>query len=82
MHDVNKSPKSLAEKAQALVAAQPYFRGASYPIRIQTFEKVLVISGRVPSFYLKQVLQSELARLDGVERLVNRIEVDYAQLGS
>jgi hypothetical protein len=78
----SKSPRSLLERAQQLVATQPYFRGASYPITFQTFENVLVVSGRVPSFYLKQILQRELAQLDGVKRLENHVEVDYQRFGS
>ena len=36
---------------------------------------VLSISGRVPSYYLKQVVQSLLMEIDGVEQLVNDIDV-------
>lgn len=35
----------------------------------------LCIEGKVPSFYLKQAAQSLLQSLDGVERVVNRLEV-------
>jgi hypothetical protein len=36
---------------------------------------VLTINGELPSFYLKQMVQSLLRNLDGVERLENRIVV-------
>jgi hypothetical protein len=52
MHTV-KAPKSLVDRAYAIVAAQSYFRGACYPIQIENSEGVLVITGSVPSFYLK-----------------------------
>ena len=44
--------------------------------------RVLVVSGRVPSFYLKQLLQSTLGNLDGIDRVINEVNVDYAKLGS
>ena len=36
---------------------------------------VLVLNGRVPSFYLKQVAQEAVSHLDEVLQVVNRIEV-------
>ena len=36
---------------------------------------VLTLEGRVPSFYLKQVLYSFLMRIDGVERLDDQVDV-------
>ena len=73
--------ESLEERARALIEVQPYFRGAKYPIALKSFEKVLLVTGQVPSYYLKQVLQSELMRLDGVVRIENQVQVDQA-LGS
>lgn len=36
---------------------------------------VLTLEGRLPSFYLKQVLQTLLRDLDGVKRINNRVDV-------
>jgi hypothetical protein len=36
---------------------------------------VLTLSGRLPTYYLKQVAQSAVAHVAGIERVVNRIEV-------
>jgi len=33
------------------------------------------LRGRVPSFYLKQILQTWLRRLDGVEQIDNQVDV-------
>jgi osmotically-inducible protein OsmY len=38
-------------------------------------EGVLTLRGRVPSFYLKQVAQEVIRRLDGAEEVNNRLEV-------
>ena len=35
----------------------------------------LCIEGKVPSFYLKQTAQSLMQSIDGVQRIVNRLEV-------
>ncbi len=73
---------TLVQRATRLIAGQAYFRGAKYPITFESFEKILVVRGRVPTFYLKQVLQSELLRIDGVDRVVNEVVVDPKNLGS
>jgi osmotically-inducible protein OsmY len=51
----------------------PYraLRGISWEYR----EGVLTLNGRLPTFYLKQMAQAAVARVAGVERVVNRIEV-------
>jgi hypothetical protein len=36
---------------------------------------VLVLRGRAPSYFLKQIAQSAVVGIDGVRRIVNRIEV-------
>jgi hypothetical protein len=38
-------------------------------------DDVLVLTGHLPSFYLKQVLQTALQNLPGVARINNRVEV-------
>jgi hypothetical protein len=38
-------------------------------------EGVLILEGRVPSFYLKQVLQTTLKGIPGVRRIDNRVDV-------
>jgi len=36
---------------------------------------ILTLEGRLPSFYLKQVLQTLLRDLDGITRIDNRVDV-------
>jgi hypothetical protein len=73
---------SLARRAQRTVADLPHFRGTNYPLSFQAYERSVVISGRVPSFYLKQLLQTSLLALDGVSRIINEVEIDYSMFGS
>jgi hypothetical protein len=38
-------------------------------------DKVLIVRGQVPTFFLKQVLQRTLMELEGIERIDNQVEV-------
>lgn len=42
---------------------------------------VLYLSGRVPSYYLKQLAQEKVRNVKGVEEIVNRTEVATAERG-
>ncbi|MEM6799673.1 MAG: BON domain-containing protein [Planctomycetota bacterium] len=44
-------------------------------IQLMVVGKHLVVTGRVPSFYLKQVLQAALSGLPGIERVENHVGV-------
>lgn len=50
---------------------QYYFRDVEYRVD----DGVLTLRGRVPSFYLKQILQAVLGKLAQFERIDNRVEV-------
>lgn len=39
-------------------------------------EGVLILRGHVPSFYLKQLAQTLVRKVDGVDTVVNRLTVD------
>ena len=42
-------------------------------------EGVVILQGRVETFYHKQVAQELLRKLDGVERIVNLLEVHWIE---
>lgn len=42
-------------------------------------EGVIVLQGRVETFYHKQVAQELLRKVDGVERVVNLLEVHWTE---
>ena len=53
-------------------------RSSHFHLREMTCDSncgVLSVSGRVPSYYLKQVVQSSLTGIDGVEQIVNDVDV-------
>jgi osmotically-inducible protein OsmY len=44
-------------------------------VTCELYEGVLVLRGRVPSYYQKQLAQAMAARCAGVEEIVNKLEV-------
>jgi len=55
----------------------PNFHGrlASFAIQIESNDGTLILNGRVPSFYLKQVLQETLRHVAGVTNVENHVVV-------
>lgn len=47
-------------------------------LRVTTSEHEVVITGRVPSFYMKQLAQETVRGAVAGRRLVNRVEVAHA----
>ncbi len=68
---------SLAHRAQEALERSPIFKGRSRHIRLDERNGHLVVQGRLPSFYLKQMLQTVLRQVEGVERIDNRVMVDW-----
>ena len=67
-----------AVASPAVIAQRIYLESPYHAIRYlkcQFSDGVLTISGRLPSFYLKQVAHKAVHHLDGVRRLDDRIEV-------
>ena len=69
-----RSPQpGLQELAEGCLRRNPYL--ALKNVACDCREGVLVLRGCLPSYYLKQVAQEVVARLEGVERIENQIEV-------
>ena len=53
---------------------------SAYPsikhIDCQFDDGILVLRGRLPSFFMKQVAQETIADLDGIKEIVNCVEVN------
>lgn len=64
-----------AEKAKRIVTQHPHFRGCAITIEFIECDQVLLVHGQVPSFYLKQVLQTALRDVSGITRIDNRVDV-------
>jgi hypothetical protein len=52
-----------------------HFRGRVDGFELEDREGVLTVSGRVPSFYLRDVLENVLKRVDGVQSVDNQVDV-------
>ena len=72
-----KEPAALAQLAFQSLEAHPAFRGwwAKSSTHIEFNGNNLVLNGRVPSWYLKQLLQEILRRVDGIGSVENRVMV-------
>ena len=63
----------VASKAMELLRDSPFASVRRVQCRFQ--EGVLILSGQVPSFYLKQVALESLRNLKHVEQIDNRLSV-------
>ena len=74
-HERNRVGDSFGVEA----AAKARLRQSSYQaIRSVSCEfdgRILTLSGRVPSYYLKQIAQTVAGRIEEVEQINNRLEV-------
>jgi hypothetical protein len=53
----------------------PHFRGRTSLLAIELVEGTIVLSGRLPSHYLKQLLQEAIRRMPGVVNIDNQVDV-------
>lgn len=65
----------LAERARWQLAAHCQFQRRVDSFAFEVLGDTLVVRGRVPSFYLKQLVQTVLRDLDGVRWIDNQVEV-------
>ena len=73
--DPTKRTGTIEQQAQELLAQHSHFRQRAGEFEFEYQRDVLVVRGRVPTFYLKQVLQTVLKDLDGVTWIDNRVDV-------
>jgi osmotically-inducible protein OsmY len=64
---------SLSERVRRGLTLSPYL--AVRRVRVEERQGVLTLSGRLPNFYLKQMAQTAVAKVEGVTSIVNRIDV-------
>ena len=84
--DFAKQPvSSPSEKEVVEASVRSKLQRSCYPqvqcILCEFHEGVLTLRGRVSSYYLKQIVQTLVFRLDGVVELNNRVEVVYPPRG-
>jgi len=70
---------AMACRARVLVEAHSQFAGRSQLIEFEYDKGVLVVRGCLPTYYLKQMLQTALKNLEGVRLIDNRVAVDMSE---
>jgi len=55
----------------------PHFRGRAHLLQIESIGGIIVVSGRLPTYHLKQLLQEAIKALPDVEHVDNRVDVAF-----
>ncbi len=71
--EISKEKRVVQAEAQARLRRSGYHE--LHLVSCNFHEGVLTLRGRVSSFYLKQIAQELIRRLDGAEEVNNRLEV-------
>jgi hypothetical protein len=74
--DDHETSTIILQSAIKILANDSRLHAYRKAIRIESDGDRLIMSGRLPTFYLKQVLQETLRQIDGVHRIVNHVDVD------
>ncbi|HWG45213.1 MAG TPA: BON domain-containing protein [Gemmataceae bacterium] len=73
----NMRPEKIAELAEANLHHEPYL--VLRNVKCEYREGVLTLDGCLPSYHLKQVAQTAVASVPGVEHIDNQIKVVSTQ---
>ena len=65
----------LGHLARKHLECHPHFRGRLSGLHIEQRGRTLYISGQLPTFYLKQLVQEAVRNLPGVQHVRNEIDV-------
>lgn len=66
---------ALLDQVNGLLSRSPYV--AARDLRVEEAEGVVRLEGAVRSFFHKQMAQELIRRVDGVERIENRLQVQW-----
>jgi len=67
--------KSLISLIRERLDQHPHFRGRNLQLQIDLIDGSVVLSGRLPSHYLKQLLQEAIKVIPDVANIHNRVVV-------
>ncbi len=71
----SSSHAELRHRVDSAIKRNPHLNG--YKVFCQEECGIVVLHGRVSSFFQKQMAQESLKRLEGVEKVINQLEVDW-----
>lgn len=69
------TPQALLQRVDSAIKESPHLAGNN--VFCQEESGVVVLHGRVKSFFQKQMAQEALRKLSGVEKVINELEVDW-----
>jgi osmotically-inducible protein OsmY len=72
---VSPSRNDLCSVARQYLESHPHFRGRCSAVSITQQGRNLFLTGRLPSFYLKQLVQEAVRHVPGVQSVYNQIDV-------
>jgi osmotically-inducible protein OsmY len=65
----------LSVLARQFLERHPHFRGRVNDVNIEQQGRSLLLTGRLPTFYLKQLVQEAVRHVPGVQHVYNQIDV-------
>ena len=68
---------SKVSRIRERLDSHPHFRGRTHLFQIEAISGSIVVSGRVPTYYLKQLLQKAIRAIPDVAHIDNRVDVSY-----
>lgn len=71
----SENTPEIERRAYDILDAHPYFHGRAAKFEFTCGKDVLVVRGAVRTFYLKQMLQTVLKEVSGIQRIDNQVTV-------
>jgi osmotically-inducible protein OsmY len=68
--------RPLSDRIHEALTTSPHVPGRQ--VRVEAADGHVVLTGNVRSFFQKQMAQEAIRRVDGVERIENLLEVNWA----
>jgi osmotically-inducible protein OsmY len=76
---ISSERPNLSAAAKSYLESHPHFRGRVNDVSIMHEDKTLYLTGRLPTFYLKQLVQEAVRHVPGVQHVRNMIDVVNAE---
>ncbi len=73
--DVQFDP--IVSSIRERLEGHPHFRGRSDLLQIESIGGSVVVSGRLPTYHLKQLLQEAIKAIPSVKHIDNRVDVTF-----
>jgi osmotically-inducible protein OsmY len=72
---ISQVRNDLSSVARQYLESHPHFRGRANGVSIAQEGRSLFLTGRLPTFYLKQLVQEAVRHVPGVQNVINQIDV-------